>query len=201
MARHNWSDWTHHPPPPPMCICISFHILPHQIGAGGLSPRGRQGFAHLTELMLWHCWCHGDTGGWGIISSHWIGLDCQEIIIVWIYNAQTLRWHQNGSDAVSNHQPHHCLLSRLSRGRSKKTSKLRVTGLCAGNSPVTCEFPAQRASNAKNVPFDDVIMNLSSPWLLKAQSQSVYIMIQWNLSVTTTSIIQFITCDLFSNVF
>ena len=30
-------------------------------------------------------------------------------------------------------------------------SKLRVTGLCAGNSPVTGEFPAQMASNAENV--------------------------------------------------
>ena len=38
-----------------------------------------------------------------------------------------------------------------SRHRSKKTSKLRVTGLCEGNSPVTGEFPAQRASNAENV--------------------------------------------------
>ena len=28
---------------------------------------------------------------------------------------------------------------------------LRVTGLCAGNSPVTGEFPAQMASNAENV--------------------------------------------------
>ena len=33
----------------------------------------------------------------------------------------------------------------------RKKSKLRVTGLCAGNSPVTGEFPAQRASNAENV--------------------------------------------------
>ena len=38
-----------------------------------------------------------------------------------------------------------------SRCRSKKTSKLRVTGLCAGNSPVAGEFPAQRSSNAENV--------------------------------------------------
>ena len=38
-----------------------------------------------------------------------------------------------------------------SRHRSKKTSKLCVTGLCEGNSPVTSEFPAQRASNAENV--------------------------------------------------
>ena len=33
----------------------------------------------------------------------------------------------------------------------KKTSKLHVTGLCEGNSPVTGEFPAQRASNTENV--------------------------------------------------
>ena len=45
-----------------------------------------------------------------------------------------------------------------STGGSKKTSKLRVTGLCAGNSPVTGEFPAQKASNAENVSIDDVIM-------------------------------------------
>ena len=37
------------------------------------------------------------------------------------------------------------------RHRSQKTSKLRVTGLCEGNSPVTAEFPAQKASNAENV--------------------------------------------------
>ena len=42
--------------------------------------------------------------------------------------------------------------------RSKNTSKLRATGLCAGNSPVTGEFPAQMASNAENVSIDDVIM-------------------------------------------
>ena len=35
--------------------------------------------------------------------------------------------------------------------RSKKTPKLRVTGLCAGNSPVTGEFAAQMASNAESV--------------------------------------------------
>ena len=62
-----------------------------------------------------------------------------------------LRWCHNGHDGVSNHQPHHCLLNRLFRCRSKKTSKLRVTGLCAGNSPWTGEFPAQMASNAENV--------------------------------------------------
>ena len=65
----------------------------------------------------------------------------------------SLQWHHNGHDGISNHQPHDCLLNRLFRRRSKKTSKLCVTGLCVGNSPVTGEFPAQMASNAENVPI------------------------------------------------
>ena len=56
----------------------------------------------------------------------------------------TLQWRHNGCDGVPNHQPHDCLLNRLFRHRSKKTSKIRVTGLCAGNSTVT-----QRASYAE----------------------------------------------------
>ena len=62
-----------------------------------------------------------------------------------------LRWRHNGPDSVSNHQPHDCLLNRLFRRGSKKTTKIRVTGLRAGNSPETGEFPAQRASYAENV--------------------------------------------------
>ena len=61
---------------------------------------------------------------------------------IWI----TLQWLHNGRD----HQLHDCLLNRLFRRISKKTSNLRVTGLCAGNSPVTAEFPAQRAGNVEN---------------------------------------------------
>ena len=67
-----------------------------------------------------------------------------------MYVISTLHWRHNGCDGVSNHQPRDCLLNGLFRRRSKKTSKRRVTGLCAGNSPLTGEFPAQRASNAEN---------------------------------------------------
>ena len=62
-----------------------------------------------------------------------------------------LLWCHNGHDGISYHQPYHCLLNHIFWRRSKKTSKLRVTGLCAGNSPVTGEFPAQMASNVENV--------------------------------------------------
>ena len=63
----------------------------------------------------------------------------------------TIQWRHNERDGVSNHHPNHCLLNHLFGRRSKKTSKLRVTGLCAGNSSGTSEFPAQRASYVENV--------------------------------------------------
>ena len=62
-----------------------------------------------------------------------------------------LQWRHNGRGGVSNHQPHDCLPNRLFRRRSKKTSKLRVTGLCV-NSPY--KWPVTR----KMFPFDYVIM-------------------------------------------
>ena len=61
----------------------------------------------------------------------------------------SLRWRHNGRDSVWNYQPHDCLLNRWFRRRSKKTSQLRVTGVCVGNSPGVGEFPVQKASNAE----------------------------------------------------
>ena len=63
-----------------------------------------------------------------------------------------------------------CLLNRLFGRRSKKTSKLRVTGLCEGNSPVTLTFvrgihrspvnsPHKRPVRRKMFPFDDAFIN------------------------------------------
>ena len=70
------------------------------------------------------------------------------------FHVCSLQWRHKGRDSLSNHQPHDCFLNRL----SKKTSKVRVTGLCAGihrwpvNSPHKC--PVTR----KVFPFDDVII-------------------------------------------
>ena len=62
--------------------------------------------------------------------------------IIDIYPLLPLQWRHNGYDSVSNHQPYDCLLNGLFRRRSKKTWKLRVTGLCVGNSLWTGEFLA-----------------------------------------------------------
>ena len=63
----------------------------------------------------------------------------------------TLQWRHNERDGVSNRRHLDCLLNRFFRRRSRKTPKLRVTGLYGGNSPVTGEFSSQRASNAENI--------------------------------------------------
>ena len=69
-----------------------------------------------------------------------------------------LQSRHNGHDDVSNHQPRDCLLNRLFRHRWKKTSKLRVTGLCAGNLPVAVNSPHKGPVTRKMLPFDDVPM-------------------------------------------
>ena len=91
-------------------------------------------------------WRHLTDIGIPIINKIW-----SDDRLIFIIGRPSLHLRHNGHDSVSNHQPHGCLLNRLFTRRSKKISKLRVTGLCAGNSPETGEFPAQIAINAENV--------------------------------------------------
>ena len=125
-----------------------------------LSPELAGGLAHLIRLLY-----QQPDGPWagyvpdsGVISCIYSTrqlLNGTSIVNHWqnCYLGQkiSLEWCHNEHDSISNHHPHDCLLNRLSRHRSKKTSKLHVTCLCAGNSPGTGEFPAQRASNKENV--------------------------------------------------
>ena len=71
---------------------------------------------------------------------------------------ESLQWRHIGRDSISNHQHHDCLLKRLFRRRSKKTSKLRVTGLCVGKSPGPGTSPHKGPVTRKMLPLDDVIM-------------------------------------------
>ena len=73
---------------------------------------------------------------------------------------------------------------------SKKTSKLRVTGLCEGNLPVTGDFPAQRVSNAENVSIwwrhhaiSDVIwMQISvNAWKCRYEQYQMHVTL-WNIT-------------------
>ena len=63
----------------------------------------------------------------------------------------TSQWRHNDHGGISDHRRFDYMNDHLFGRRSQKTSKLRVTGLCGGNPPVTGGFPSQRASNAEYV--------------------------------------------------
>ena len=93
------------------------------------------------------------------------------------YNA--LQWRQNGPDSVSNHQPHDCLLNRLFRRRSKKTSKLRVTGLCCG------EFTGDRWIPHTNGQLHRKCFHLmTSSW-------AIPMLVRWRLYIEPTDRLHF----------
>ena len=107
----------------------------------------KDGFSNLA-LLCYHRWPVMSCKHEVLVSRHHIGWWYSLVN----YNSQyPLHWLYNERDGVSRHQPHDYLLNCSLRRRSKKTSKLCVTGLCVVNSPVTAEFPAQKASNAENV--------------------------------------------------
>ena len=101
-----------------------------------------------TPTMLGYGWvitsrnAHVITHPWAKPNTGWLYPHNNELY--------SLQWRHIGRDSVSTHQPRDCLLKLLFGHRWKKTSKLCVTDLCEGNSPVTGEFPTQRASNAAN---------------------------------------------------
>ena len=95
----------------------------------------------------------------------------------------TLRWRHNDQAGVSNHQPYGCLLNRLFRRRSKETSKLRVTGLCAVNSPGPVNSPHKGPVTRKMFPFDDVIMimdNVENMLNLTHTLDKIYLTYMWD---------------------
>ena len=75
------------------------------------------------------------------------------------YALVSLQWRHNERDGVSNLKPHECLLSRLFGRWSKKTSKLRVTGLFVRViHRWSVNSPHKRPVPRKMFPFNDVIM-------------------------------------------
>ena len=64
-----------------------------------------------------------------------------------------LQWRRNERDGVSNQRRLYCLLNRLFRRKSKKTSKLSVTGRCEGKPPVTLDSPHKGSVTRKCFHF------------------------------------------------
>ena len=83
------------------------------------------GFIFADDLLAKNVTCLA-TGNWSDEET-----DCER--------KNSLQWCHNEPDGVSKYRCLNCLLNRLFKRRSKKTSKFCFTGLC------------KRASNAENV--------------------------------------------------
>ena len=111
---------------------------------------------------------------WALPKSHHLWHLCFNV-------PNSLQWRHNDHDNVLNHQPRGCLLNRLFRRRSKKTSKLRITGLCVGTSPGPVNSPHKGPVTRKMFPFDDVIMSVTNgmfstpPWAINSDQAHVHL--------------------------
>ena len=81
-----------------------------------------------------------------------------------------LQWRHNERDGVSNHLRLDCLLSRLFRRKSKKTSKFRITGLCEGNHRWPMDSPHKGPITRTMFPFDDVINHVARKLIIRMNS-------------------------------
>ena len=92
-------------------------------------------------------------------------LNCQ-FDVIWLINIMQNHWrqgnifvsHYSNVYGVSNHRHLDCLLNHLFRRRSKKTSKLCITGLWEGINRSSVDSPHKGPITRKMFPFDDVSM-------------------------------------------
>ena len=121
-------------------------------------------FPWVVLLNTWICLSQGRIYSYlrrVSIKNNSVVIDLH--IMIWIYFSDLmgkstqfktsipLKWRHNKWHCISKHWHLSCLPKHLFRCISKKISKLRFTGLCMRNLPVTGGFPSQRASNMENV--------------------------------------------------
>ena len=87
-----------------------------------------------------------------LLAVFWMGIKCSQGY--W----ETLQWRHNGRDGVWNYQPPNCLLNRLLRCRSKKTSSSASVAFAWGIHRWPMYSPHKRPVTRKMFPLDDVIM-------------------------------------------
>ena len=117
----------------------------------------------LEEYLCWNFYIFGTQYAVNVILCTWIygKLVCHPIPNKWnswsFYSVLVLRglnmslqWCHNEPDGISYHWLLSCFLSHLFQRRSKRTSKLCVTGLCEGNPPVTSGFPLTKDQWCEN---------------------------------------------------
>ena len=139
-GKYVYKIWTWAFPPLPDLVCNTFFMVINQ---------GDYIWPITAEMIQWTN-CHMERPCVWCVCQ----ITCKNIANELIKCAPTvtslhkiasriiaLLWRHNERDGVSNHRRLDCLLNRLYRRISNKTSKLCVTGFCEGNPPVTGGFP------------------------------------------------------------
>ena len=85
---------------------------------------------------------------------------CRPTVRVW-HKIQTLLWRHNEPDCVSNHQPHDCLLNRLSGTDQRKHQSSASLAFVRGIHRRPVNSPHKWPVTRKMFPFDDVIMSFT----------------------------------------
>ena len=173
VNRHDWCNWTPYFAGGNHLLFATLHIIAPEISQRSQSPpwlstcnvawcgqQSWQGILQASNLLT----DHAIAGSWTSCGEWLIRVlvyaSCALSVTIKLElrrQKNSLLWHHNGRKGVSNH--HDCLLNRLFRRRSTKTSKLRVTGLCAGNfHQWHVNSPPKWPITRKMLPFDDVIM-------------------------------------------
>ena len=150
-----------------------------------LGKQSRRRWFKMPSRSLWRHWnAYGDkmrySYGSVALSHRYIISILHEVSCSSFPACISLQWRHNESDGVSNHLRLHWLLNCWFRRKSKKTSKLRVTGLCVGNSPVTSELPAQKASDAENISIwwrHHNILEIAVAWIPLLKRYEIFIIV------------------------
>ena len=134
-------------------------------------PKQKQNLHHAFVIITYRCHYHLFMQIHKIVSfmefhswNYWAPWIFMELLMG-LHNSLlssmimfSLQWRHNGRDGVSNHQPHHCLLNRLYRRRSKKTSNSVSLTFVRGIHRWSVKSPHKGPVTRKMFPLDDVIM-------------------------------------------
>ena len=105
----------------------------------------------------------------GDVSMHanWRKVDFHKWISSMNIELHPLQWRHNEHDGVSNHLPHDCLIRRLFRRISKKTSISALLAFLRGIHRWPVNSPHKWPVTWKMIPVDDVIMITSNPFIVR----------------------------------
>ena len=107
----------------------------------------------LSTPTLAHCFIHINylhiISSWATNKIPITQWDHGTYTVHTIKISSSLQWRHNGRHGVANHQQLDGLFNYLLWSTSKKHRSSGLLALCEGNSPVTGDFPAQKASDAE----------------------------------------------------